>query len=893
MQDLIGRTLGHYRIVEKIGEGGMGEVYRARDERLDRDVAIKVLHEAMAQNADRLARFEREAKAVAKLAHPNILEIWDFGTDEGVTYAVTELLEGQNLRARIPSSGLPWQKVVELGTAIADGLAAAHSKGIVHRDLKPENVFVTSDGRAKVLDFGLAQIKEPVEEEAETATLTPAGTVAGTVMGTMGYMSPEQLRGEPSDARSDIFALGCVLYEMLSGRAAFLRNSAAETTAAILKEEPERLSSTGTILPADLERSIHRCLEKSPDSRYQSASDLAYNLRAISTAPTPVAISDVSRSAERRKVRAWAAIIFVLVVAVVLMVILSGSLRRERAAPQPDVSPNRVAVVPMENRTGDPSLDALGHLAADLIVRRFIETAAAEVAPLAETLQGASSTELEGAQTAGGAGVLQLARQRGAGLVLTGAYYLDGETLRWQVRLADATTGDLVHAFEPVIVAREAAAEGIDLLRERIVAAVAVHVNFQDVDIAVMRPTSSYEAFQAFQRGLESFGLDWPEALVRFQRAVELDPEFHYARFQVVWACFNMLDDDGMDRELSALEERLDRMTPFEKAHVRYQRSLWEWDRSASVEAVRRMLELCPKDQGWRLDLGLRALEMNRPVEAVDILEALRQFDSVGRENLDWWFFTEMAAAHHMLGDYQREMDHAKLGLERFPGLAPLFHAKARALAAMGRTVAVNEVIEEFLRIQTRGGSAGWLMSATAMELRAHGHREEADDLAARGVTWYEGHPSVMQEKSGSLVIELWVFYPVESRSFANALWMVGRWRDLEDLIIRLVDTEPSDHQLSGWLGVIAAIRGDKAKAMRISADLPTGDSLRAEGWRTYWQASIAAHLGEEDRAVALLAEAFSKGYPYSVSLHTSMEFRTPLGLPAVPGPDRTEGVTV
>jgi len=256
MRDLIGRTLGHYHIVEKIGEGGMGEVYRAQDERLDRDVAIKVLPASLAQDPERIGRFEREAKAVAKLDHPNILAIHDFGSDEGVTYAVTELLKGQNLRQSIPASGMSWQKVVEIGAAIADGVAAAHGKGIVHRDLKPENVFITSDRRVKVLDFGLAQVKEPVEEDAETATLTPAGTVPGSVMGTMGYMSPEQLRGEPADARSDIFALGCVLYEMLSGKAAFLRKSAAETSAAILREEPERVSTAGIVLPAEVERSI-------------------------------------------------------------------------------------------------------------------------------------------------------------------------------------------------------------------------------------------------------------------------------------------------------------------------------------------------------------------------------------------------------------------------------------------------------------------------------------------------------------------------------------------------------------------------------------------------------------------------------------------------------------
>ncbi len=318
MQDLIGRTLGHYRIVEKIGEGGMGEVYRAHDERLDRDVAIKVMHQKVAQDAERLARFEREANAVAKLAHPNVLEIWDFGTEDGVTYAVTELLEGQNLRARIPTSGLPWQKVVEIGAAIADGLAAAHGKGIVHRDLKPENVFVTSDGRVQVLDFGLARVLQEVAPEAETATLTPAGTVTGTIMGTVGYMAPEQVKGRPADHRSDVFALGCVLYEMVSGRRPFEGDTTVETMAAILKEEPPQLSSTGATLPSDFERTIHRCLEKSPDARFQSASDLAFGLRSIGTGPAVMMATPAGEVRPvTRKSRWWlAAAIVVALVAI-------------------------------------------------------------------------------------------------------------------------------------------------------------------------------------------------------------------------------------------------------------------------------------------------------------------------------------------------------------------------------------------------------------------------------------------------------------------------------------------------------------------------------------------------------------------------------------------------
>jgi serine/threonine protein kinase len=267
-----------------------------------------VLPEEVAQNPERLARFQKEAKALAAISHPNIAIVYGLETFEildstlgagfvpaqpstqaGVKPAPTktvfilvmELLEGENLRERIPADGLGWQRASEIGAAVADGLAAAHGKDIVHRDLKPENIFLTSDGRVKILDFGLAQIKAPVEEDAETATLTPEGTVPGTIMGTLGYMSPEQLRGEPVDARSDIFALGCVLYEMVAGRAAFLRASTAETTAAILKEEPSPLSASGP-LPAELERTVRRCLEKNPEARFQSSSDLASDPPTVS-----------------------------------------------------------------------------------------------------------------------------------------------------------------------------------------------------------------------------------------------------------------------------------------------------------------------------------------------------------------------------------------------------------------------------------------------------------------------------------------------------------------------------------------------------------------------------------------------------------------------------------
>src|SRR5215831_2094253 len=279
-----GTRLGPYEIRSKIGEGGMGEVYRARDEKLNRDVAIKVLPFAVSADKDRLARFEQEAQAAGALNHPNILVIFHIEAHGGPPYMFWKLLEGQTLRERMNGTVLPQRKALELALQIARGLAAAHEKGIVHRDIKPDNVFITNDGRVKILDFGLAKLSGEIfsgESPTEVAT-RKVKTDPGTVMGTMGYMSPEQLRGQNADGRSDIFSFGAVFYEMLSGTRAFHRNSTAETMSAILNEDPPDLSTTNRMVAPSLERVVNRCLEKNPEQRFHSASDLAFAIEALS-----------------------------------------------------------------------------------------------------------------------------------------------------------------------------------------------------------------------------------------------------------------------------------------------------------------------------------------------------------------------------------------------------------------------------------------------------------------------------------------------------------------------------------------------------------------------------------------------------------------------------------
>src|SRR5215467_7937031 len=279
-----GTKLGPYEILAQLGAGGMGEVYRAKDPRLGREVAIKVLPPSFAQDADRLKRFEQEARAAGVLNHPNITAVYDFGTNpsDGSPYIVTELLEGETLRSRLGPGAIPARKAIDYAVQIAKGLAAAHEKGIVHRDLKPENVFLTRDGRVKILDFGLAKLKPETVESGQTDMQTISGTQPGVVLGTMGYMSPEQVRGKAADRRSDLFAFGTILYEMLSGQKAFRGDTAADTITAILTKEPPELSQTNKDVHPGLDRIVRHCLEKNPEERFESARDVAFDLEALS-----------------------------------------------------------------------------------------------------------------------------------------------------------------------------------------------------------------------------------------------------------------------------------------------------------------------------------------------------------------------------------------------------------------------------------------------------------------------------------------------------------------------------------------------------------------------------------------------------------------------------------
>jgi tetratricopeptide (TPR) repeat protein len=540
---------------------------------------------------------------------------------------------------------------------------------------------------------------------------------------------------------------------------------------------------------------------------------------------------------------------------------------RKATEPTPEVLPNRVAVVPLENRTGDPSLDTLGVMAADLIVQRFTDTGAAEAVPIADVARAAPSGTQAGEPTLGWDRIVELARERGAGLVLTGATYLDGETLRLQESLVDTASGDLIYSFEPVAVVRGKPVEGIETLRERVLAAVAAHVIYHDViNIAVMRPPSSYEAFQSFQRGKELFARNTaPESIAQLRRALEIDPEFHFARYLLILAYWNIGDDAMAEQEISAADQYLNRMTPYDRAGIQSRRAEFNRDFQGAASDLRHMIELWPQSIDARQGLGYFSNALNRPREAVEVLEPIVFSIARNRYATPWWSLWEMTKALHMLGDYERELEYANLGLDRFPDVGDINLAKARALAAMGLVGEAEQVIDACLPIKLReeGRNLGFVMTRTACELRAHGHRGASDDMAARAVLWWNKRASESEPEEWD---------PVDLRRQSYALRVAGRWDEAREPLEELRERGWNPIATAGALGVIAARTGNHEEARRIFEELPDLGQPGSAARHSYWRACIAAYLGEKERAVELLKEAYARGRGHGVGVHTDVD---------------------
>ncbi len=640
-----GTRLGPYEILVPIGAGGMGQVYRARDAKLDRDVAVKVLPSQLTANADALARFEREAKAVAALSHPNILAIHDFGAHDGVSYAVTELLEGETLRGKLDGSTVTQRQAVDWALQIARGLSAAHGKGVVHRDLKPDNVFVTNDGHVKILDFGLAKRVDAAPAEQTSAPTGTGGghTEPGTVMGTMGYMSPEQVRGLPVDHRTDLFSFGAVLYELLSGKKAFKRDTASDTIAAIMRDEPPELTQSGRNVSPALDRIVRHCLEKDRENRFQSAKDVAFALSEASSPTTAVTSGSyvVPPSRSRGKMIGIAAGILV---AVVIAAALLWTRQRPGASASTSKSGSRrVAVLPFENQ-GSPEDDYFADGIADAIRGKLTSLPGLQV-----IARGSSTPYKKTTKTP-----QQVAKE-------LDAHYLLTATVRWQ----KGGAGNRVQVSPELVEIGESGAptsrwqQPFDAaltdvfqvqsdIATRVAKELGVALGASEAKGLAEKPTQNLQAYEAYLRGEEvsaALSVSDPatvrKALAFYDQAVALDPGFVQAWKQVSIAN-TLLYANGVpapevsERARLAAEKALAiaPTVPDGYQALGTYRRLVQRDAAGALELYRKAQALAPADATLIRGIGSAEQRLGRYDRAVEMFRQASKLDPRGAGNL-------------------------------------------------------------------------------------------------------------------------------------------------------------------------------------------------------------------------------------------------------------------
>jgi eukaryotic-like serine/threonine-protein kinase len=655
---MIGRTFGHYQVIEELGAGGMGVVYRARDQRLNRDVAFKVLPAELAADAGRLARFEREARALAALSHPHIVTIYSVEEAGGVRFLTMELVEGETLDQRIPPGGMPLERFLDVAIPLAEALAAAHDRGVLHRDLKPANVMVTEDGRIKVLDFGLAKLAgAPAGEQMETLEKL---TREGHIVGTPPYMSPEQLQGSPLDARSDLFSLGVVFYEMATGRRPFSGASAAEMLSSILRDEPVPVSDLRPDLPRQLGRILRHCLAKEPARRFQTAQDVRNDLEALREELSATRVVEKLEGQHRRQGASdhhavesatavparWRrlappALLAVLVVAGLLWL-------RPGAPPAPDTpfaseaafARTALAVLPFQNLSADPDHAYFAGGLHDELLTHLSRVAAISLRGRTSVMGYAETTKP----------LSQIAEELQVGALVEGSVQVVAGRLRVGVRLLDAATGEPLWAERYDRTLDDAFAIQSDVA-QRVVEAVGAALASDERRAIAEAPTANAEAYQLYLQGREYFRRpgygreNWEIAQELYERAVELDPEFaqawaalsevhgsmHWWRYDTspervarqrenaeaalrladgpearmamgLWHLWGRRDWSAAFAEFEAARRELPNDAWLVSLIGYVHRRMGNWD--AAVAAFERAAELDPRDSNLFLDLG-------------------------------------------------------------------------------------------------------------------------------------------------------------------------------------------------------------------------------------------------------------------------------------------------
>jgi serine/threonine protein kinase/tetratricopeptide (TPR) repeat protein len=703
----------------------MGEVYRGKDTRLGREVAVKVVSERLTNDSNALARLEREARAVASLSHPNIVALYDIGSANGVAFIVMELLEGESLNQCIAAGGLPWSRALEIAASIADALASAHGKGVVHRDLKPANIFVTREGHTKVLDFGLAK-HDPFRTDALTAALTrPGETEPGIVLGTVAYMSPEQAKGEPADQRSDIFSLGCVLYEMLAGRRAFDGGTAPETLAAILRDDPPDLAGTGDRFPSSIGVLVRRCLEKKPEQRFQSARDLAFSLREILGASDSRDVSGRG-GPDRRFIRRSVGL------AAACLVLTAGAFwfgaQRQSAG---SARIQSLAVLPLSSLSPDRGQDYFADAMTEELTTRLAKLSTSRVISRTSVMAYRDTQKR----------IPDIARELGVDALIVGSVIREGSRVKISAQLIDGRTDRHIWAdtFE-----REF--DSVLTIQNEVARAIARAVDVTLTPEGDRRLTSAPRpvlpaAYDAYIRGRHAWdkrsAADLREAIRLFQQSIDADPTYAPA-YAGLADCYAQLGygsyiapEDSFPRARAAAMRALELDPTLAEAHASlgFVRMYYDWDFAKAETEYKRAFELNPNYATAHQWYAYLLTAMERPAgEAEREIEIAKQLDPLSVPiNID------QAYILHYYDRNEEALRSVRLALEMNPKFPPGYFWLGRIYTSEGRYKEAETALQNIgpLRTWTPAMAVlGYLYGKTGRMNEARAILKEIEDLA-------------------------------------------------------------------------------------------------------------------------------------------------------------------